>query len=289
MTTPAPAPAGDPVFAAFCAAGLWPGLGRGRAAELPGAGIVGADDVTADRLIKMPRVGRQRAERLFSGFLSAQPIYEVVEMLVGAGLEAKLAAGVADTLGPDAARRLTRRPVGAARADRASRCATPTGWPSPCCPASTGRTARRGRAIVGLTLRTATRDGHTVLPADLVVAALHAEGVADPAAAVVAAVESGDVLEHEPPEPEDPEPSPTRRCGRSRWPATAWPRRWSPRRSPGWPPPPSGSPTPRRCARVAKGLDKAQTGGRRPGAGRRRQPAHRRPGHRQEPHGRGRS
>jgi exodeoxyribonuclease V alpha subunit len=61
---------------------------------------------------------------------------------------------------------------------------------------------------VGLTLRTATRDGHTVLPADLVVAALHAEGIADPAAAVVAAVESGDVLEHEPPEPEDPEAEP---------------------------------------------------------------------------------
>ena len=34
------------------------------------------------------------------------PTYEVVELLVGAGLAAKLAAGVADTLGPDAARRL---------------------------------------------------------------------------------------------------------------------------------------------------------------------------------------
>ena len=41
-----------------------------------------------------------------------------------------------------------------------------------------------------------------MLPADLVVAALRAEGISDPAAAVVAAVESGDVLEHEPPEPE---------------------------------------------------------------------------------------
>ena len=57
-----------------------------------------------------------------------------------------------------------------------------------------------------------------MLPADLVVAALRAEGISDPAAAVVAAVESGEVLEHEPPfeEPEDddaelPEPDPALR------------------------------------------------------------------------------
>jgi exodeoxyribonuclease V alpha subunit len=204
---PAAAPGGDRVFAAFCAAGLWPGLGRRTAAELPGAGIVSPDDVTADRLMKLPRVGRQRAERLFSSFLSAQPTYEVVGLLVGAGLEAKLAAGVADTLGPDAARRLKDDPwallgltgVNLVDADRLA-IALLSG--------ADRQDSRRGRAIVGLTLRTATRDGHTVLPADLVVAALRAEGFADPAAAVVAAVESGDVLEHEPPEPEDPEEEP---------------------------------------------------------------------------------
>ena len=106
----APTPIGDPVFAAFCAAGLWPGLGRRAAAELPAAGITSPDDVTADRLLKLPRVGRQRAERLFSGFLSAQPTYEVVALLVGAGLDAKLASTAADALGNDAARRLRDRP-----------------------------------------------------------------------------------------------------------------------------------------------------------------------------------
>jgi exodeoxyribonuclease V alpha subunit len=204
---PAETPGGDKVFAAFCAAGLWPGLGRRTAAELPGAGIVSPDDVTADRLMKLPRVGRQRAERLFSSFLSAQPTYEVVGLLVGAGLEARLAAGVADTLGPDAARRLKDDPwallgltgVNLLDADRLAIALLP---------GADRQDSRRGRAIVGLTLRTATRDGHTVLPADLVVAALRAEGFADPAAAVVAAVESGDVLEHEPPEPEDPEEEP---------------------------------------------------------------------------------
>jgi exodeoxyribonuclease V alpha subunit len=197
-------PSTDQVFAAFCAAGLWPGLGKRTAAELPAAGIVGQDDVSADRLLKLPRVGRQRAERLFSSFLSAQPTYEVVGILVAAGLEARLAAGVADALGPDAARRLRDDPwallglpgVTLGDADRLA-IAVLAG--------ADRQDTRRGRAIVAMTLRTATRDGHTVLPADLVVAALEAEGITDPAAAIVAAVESGDVLEHEPPEPDDPE------------------------------------------------------------------------------------
>jgi exodeoxyribonuclease V alpha subunit len=204
---PAPAPAGDRVFAAFCAAGLWPGLGKRAAAELPGAGIASPDSVTVDRLLKLPRVGKQRAERLFSSFLSAQPAYEVVELLVGAGLEARLAAGVADALGADAARRLRDDPwqllslPGVTLTD-ADRLAIAT------LPGVTRQDARRGRAVVGLTLRTASRDGHTMLPADLVVAALRADGIADPAAAVVAAVESGEVLEHEPPEPDDPDAEP---------------------------------------------------------------------------------
>jgi exodeoxyribonuclease V alpha subunit len=191
-------PAGDPVFAAFTAAGLWPGLGKRTAADLPAAGITGPDDVSADRLLKLPRVGRQRAERLFSSFLAAAPTYQVVELLVGAGLDARLAANAADALGPDAARRLRDDPwallslsaVTLADADRLA-IAVLSG--------ADRQDTRRGRAIVALTLRTATRDGHTVLPADLVMAALHAEGIADPAAAVLAAVESGDVLEHEPP------------------------------------------------------------------------------------------
>jgi exodeoxyribonuclease V alpha subunit len=44
-------PTVDRVFTAFCAAGLWPGLGKRTAAELPAAGILGPDDVSADRLL----------------------------------------------------------------------------------------------------------------------------------------------------------------------------------------------------------------------------------------------
>ena len=130
MSAAAPAPGGDPVFAAFCTAGLWPGLGRRTAAELPGAGIVSPDDVTADRLVKIPKVGRQRAERLFSSFLSSQPTYEVVELLVGAGLEAKLprASPTASGRTPPGGCATTR---GRCSACTASASATPTGWPSP--------------------------------------------------------------------------------------------------------------------------------------------------------------
>ncbi|WP_369138271.1 AAA family ATPase [Modestobacter versicolor] len=214
MTAPV---TGDPVFAAFCAAGLWPGLGKRTAADLPAAGITGPDDVSADRLQKLPRVGRQRAERLFSSFLAARPTYDVVELLVGAGLNARLAVSSADLLGPDAARRLRDDPwallsltgVSLGDADRLAITVLS---------GADRQDTRRGRAIVGMTLRTATRDGHTVLPADLVVAALRAEGITDPAAAVVAAVESGEVLEHEPPfvEPDEdadelPEPDPALR------------------------------------------------------------------------------
>ncbi|MGY1702138.1 AAA family ATPase [Geodermatophilus sp. SYSU D00766] len=206
-TAPSPA-APDPVFAAFCAAGLWPSLGRRAAAELPAAGITTPDDVTVARLLKLPRVGKQRAERLFSSFLAAAPTYDVVTLLVRAGLEARLASSAADTLGDDAARRLRDDPwallglhgVTLTDADRLAISVLP---------GADRQDGRRGRAIVVLTLRTASRDGHTVLPADLVVAALRAEGVADPAAAIVAAVESGDVLDHDPPEPEEDEDSDT--------------------------------------------------------------------------------
>ena len=54
---------------------------------------------------------------------------------------------------------------------------------------------RRGRALVAHALNRAARDGHTVQPVELVLAALGAEGVADPPGAVAAAIEAGTVHE----------------------------------------------------------------------------------------------
>ena len=179
-------------------------------------------------------MGRQRAERLFSSFLSAQP-----DLRGGRGCWS--ARGWRRSWPPASPTRSGPTPPAG--------CATTRGPCSACTgvtlvdadrlaiailPGADRQDIRRGRAIVAQTLRTATRDGHTMLPAELVVAALRAEGIGDPAAAVAAAVESGDVLEHEPRgagvgRARATRPSPTRRCGRCRWPATGWPRRRWPR------------------------------------------------------------
>src|SRR5262249_10831712 len=50
---------------------------------------------------------------------------------------------------------------------------------------------RRGRALVAHALARAARDGHTTCPVELVHAALTADGLADPAAAVAAALDTG--------------------------------------------------------------------------------------------------
>ena len=101
----------DEVFAAFCAAGLWAGLGRtlaAGAARLPASGR--RHDVSLVNLARLPKVGQVRAGRLLSAFLAAAPEYELVEMLVPAGLDARLAARIMDTLGPPAPRLLREDP-----------------------------------------------------------------------------------------------------------------------------------------------------------------------------------
>ena len=278
--------AGDPVFAAFCAAGLWPGLGRRTAAELPAAGITSPDDVTADRLIKLPE-GRPAARRA------------AVLQLPGraAHLRGRRAAGrrrPARPSSPPASPTPSVRTPPAGCATTRGRCSSLTGvtlgdadrLAIAVLKGADRQDSRRGRAIVGLTLRTATRDGHTVLPADLVVAALQAEGIERSGggrrgrgrvrrrAGARAAGAGGRT---------DAEPDPALRI------AVAGPLRHGRgavaeggrpagrhRRS--------GSPTPRRCAPSPRGWTRP-AGRRRAGAGGRRQPAHRRSGHRQEPHG----
>jgi exodeoxyribonuclease V alpha subunit len=189
----------DPVFAAFCADGLWPGLGRTLADALPGAGITVPEDVTADRLAALPKVGRVRAGRLQSAWIGAAGVYEVAQIVVPAGLRARIAARAVDAFGDDAARRLRDDPwrllelpdVSVVEADRVAVSALP---------GVRRDDPRRGRALVAYALHRAARDGHTVQPLPLVLAALEAETVADPPAAVAAAVESGVVLAAEGPD-----------------------------------------------------------------------------------------
>ena len=194
-----PAPGIDPTFAAFCADGLWPGLGRALGEALPAAGITAPEHVTAARLEALPKVGKVRAGRLLSAWIGAAHVYEVAQLVVPAGLRARVASRAVDAFGDDAARRLRDDPwrllelpdVAVVEADRVAVGALP---------GVRRDDPRRGRALVAHALNRAARDGHTVQPLPLVLAALDAEGVADPRGAVAAAVEAGTV--HDAPGPD---------------------------------------------------------------------------------------
>jgi exodeoxyribonuclease V alpha subunit len=191
----------DPVFGAFCEAGLWPGLGRTLTAALPSAGINGPDDVDQPTLLKLPQVGLVRADKLLKSFAAARPAYDVVALLLPAGIQPRLAARLVDTLGADAATQLAEDPwrlldlpdVKVAEADRLAVATIP---------GVRRDDPRRGRALVGYALGRAARDGHTALPAPMVAKVLAGEQVADPVAAIREAVEAGRVLACEPELPE---------------------------------------------------------------------------------------
>lgn len=182
-------------FAEFCAAGLWPGLGKTLAGALPEAGITAPEHVTASRLGDLPKVGTARAGRLLSSFIAAAPVYDVVELLVPAGLDARIAGRAVDALGPNAARLLRDDPwrllavfgVTPGDADRAARAIEPSVQRDD---------PRRARALVGWVLAREAREGHTCLPRSAVEAAVREFGVG---AAVDAAVDSGTVVEFEDP------------------------------------------------------------------------------------------
>ena len=178
------------VFAAFCAAGLWPGLGTTLDGRLAEGGIRSPADVTAARLAALPGVGPARADRLVGTFAAAAPAYAVVEVLVAADLPARLAASAVESLGDDAAQLLRADPwrlleladVRPEEADGLARTLVGAG---------SRRDGRRGRALAGYVLARAARDGHTALPTGTVAAALAGLDVTDPAGAIAdaAAVE----------------------------------------------------------------------------------------------------
>jgi exodeoxyribonuclease V alpha subunit len=141
----------------------------------------------------LPKVGSVRAGRLLSSFLAAAPVYEVVELLVPAALDPRLASRLHDQLGPPAARLLREDPwlllgvpgVTIADADQLARTAIP---------GVTRDDPRRARAIVGFLLARDARDGHTVSPRTDIEAALRPFAAGEPAAAVDAAVAHGSVI-----------------------------------------------------------------------------------------------
>lgn len=189
-------PDADDSFAAFCAAGLWPGVGKTLASALAEAGIDSPDRLSADALQALPRVSPARAERLMTAFAQAAPTYDVAGLLVPAGLPARLAGRAIDVLGKAAATVLADDPwrlldLPEVRVVEADRLAVAT-------LAGVRRDdVRRGQALTVWALARAARDGHTVMPADLVRSVLAGEQVTDPGGAVAAAIETGRVLAHD--------------------------------------------------------------------------------------------
>ena len=160
---------------------------------LADAGILTPADVSTANLATLPKVGSVRAGRLLSSFLAAAPVYEVVELLVPAALDPRLASRLHDQLGPPAARLLREDPwlllgvpgVTIADADQLARAAIP---------GVTRDDPRRARAIVGFLLARDARDGHTVSPRTDIEAALRPFAAGEPGAAVDAAVAHGSVI-----------------------------------------------------------------------------------------------
>jgi exodeoxyribonuclease V alpha subunit len=199
---PGPAhPGAAEVFAEFCAAGLWPGLRRGVAARLAEAGITSAEEVSAARLELVQGIGPKRAERLAAAFEDALPCYDTAELLMSCRVPAKFAGSAVNHLGRSAPIRLREDPwllltLPQIRPDQADWFARQLlgGRAHPQDP-------RRGRALVVYLLARAARDGHTAVPAEVIMRSLGRFRIEDPAAAVMAAVDDGTVFPFR--EPED--------------------------------------------------------------------------------------
>ncbi len=181
------------VFAEFCAAGLWPGVGPGLVRQFAAAGIRSPTDVTAPNLAALPRMTDRRANRLFTGFIGAGQLYDIAELLVPVEIPARWAARLSDALGTDAPMLLREDPwrllavlpeATVAQADRLARELQP---------GVRRDDPRRGRALVQWTLARHARDGHTTSPQRLVADGIRPFGV-DPEPAIGAALLSDDVL-----------------------------------------------------------------------------------------------
>src|SRR3954466_8453610 len=185
----------DGLFAAFCAAGLWPGVTRAIADKLPAAGIQSPDDVSVASLGKVPQLGAKKAERLAKTFAQAAPRYAVAELLHEAGMPLRAAAGIVDALGSHAAQALAADPwrvldSGLVQPRESDAFALRT---LPQRPGKDDR--RRGRAFTVHILTRAARDGHTQASDATIAAALAGLHVPDPGGAIDAAVDDGAVTD----------------------------------------------------------------------------------------------
>jgi len=165
--TPVPDDLPD-VFAEFCAAGLWPGLGRKLAGQLAGAGITGPALVSADRLELIEGVSGERAGWLATAFAGARPCYETAQLLAACQVPARFAGPAVAMLGRSAQDQLRQDPwrllaLPQIRPEQADWFARKLLREQ-----ASPQDERRGRALVSYLLARAARDGHTAVPAGVI-------------------------------------------------------------------------------------------------------------------------
>ena len=178
------------LFAAFCAAGLWPGLGRTTAGRLAEAGITRPADVTIAKLCDVQGVSPMRADRLAGNFRDRSLSYDIAELLYAAELPLRPAAAAAAALGRDAVSILRDDPwrlldggdCDLAAADQlAASLGVPRDAPG------------RGPAVVVDLLERAARAGDTAADQEALLSAVARQQVASPADALQAAAGGGRV------------------------------------------------------------------------------------------------
>ncbi len=188
-TEPEPEP--EEIFAAFCAAGLWPGVGKALREKFPASGIRVPDDVTEEALAGVPGLSSRRAANLMVAFARARPTYDVVALLAPAGLPARLGGGALAALGPGAAAVLREDPWrlldgGEADLRDADRLAGELGK---------GRSEpARGPAVLVYLLMVAARAGDTAMAVGPLLVAAASRGVPDPPGALQSAARAGRLI-----------------------------------------------------------------------------------------------
>jgi exodeoxyribonuclease V alpha subunit len=176
------------IFAAFCGAGLWPGLGKTLRDKFPTAGILTADDVSEEALARITGLSARRAATLMVAFARARPKFDVVALLLPAGLPARLAEGALNALGPGAAGVLRDDPwrlldSGSADLRQADRLASELG--------RARHEPLRGPAVMVHLLMLAARNGDTASPTARIKADAAGRGVPEPDEALIRALDGG--------------------------------------------------------------------------------------------------
>lgn len=166
-------------FAAFCAAGLWPGVGAATAEQLSGAGVTSASAVSIAALGRMPKTTAKRAERLYSAWIGVGHLWELAQVLVPLDFPVRWAGRLVDALGDGALSALEIDPwrllvlpdATVAAADRLARHLDPTVRRSD---------PRRTAALLVWSLARAAREGHTAAPTAAVAETLRGFAAAEP-------------------------------------------------------------------------------------------------------------